>query len=92
MPPMPYGIFAEVAREVHVSSHPEKVMKKKPTLEDEAKRLYMIGYGPDALPWCKLDAMLPGIRAAWLRLARHVRRREQAAFRAGKSPMYSKLR
>ena len=55
-------------------------MKKKPTLEDEARklRLILLGRYVDCDEWSEDD-----FRSAFMRLARHVRRREKKAMNIG---------
>ena len=58
-------------------------MKKKPTIEDEAKRLFNLWLGDSKNmnpPW---DVQFKAVRLRWIRLARHVRRREKKAMQSG---------
>ena len=55
-------------------------MKKKPTLDQEAKRLRKMTVTGAFWNW---DDLLPKEQSFWLRLVRHVRRREAAAFKRG---------
>ena len=55
-------------------------MKNKPTIEDEAKRLRGLIVSDWALQWNDISWEY---QERWLRLARHVRRREKKAFRDG---------